>query len=162
MITVFDVAAEFTDRAGGEIEPVKLQKLCFYAFGCFAHLTGEALIGERFYAMRYGPVVGELLSAHAKADENGWDVVVAKKNVADIAGMPRPKAVGDPRGFLQVVVDRNSGLILGATLLAIESQEVINLVALAMNHEIPYTELRDAIYTHPAATEGLNWLLREI
>lgn len=100
--------------------------------------------------------------AKAKADENGWDVVVAKKNVADIAGMPCPKAVGDPRGFLQVVVDRNSGLILGATLLAIESHEVINLVALAMNHEIPYTELRDAIYTHPAATEGLNWLLREI
>ncbi|WP_167853887.1 Panacea domain-containing protein [Acidipropionibacterium timonense] len=66
MTSVFDIAAEFIDRSGGVIETVKLQKLCFYAFGWYAHLTGEPLFGETFYAMEYGPVVGELLSAHAK------------------------------------------------------------------------------------------------
>lgn len=65
MTTVFDVAEELIERSGGSIESVKLQKLCFYAFGWYAHLTGEPLFGETFYAMRYGPVVGELLSAHA-------------------------------------------------------------------------------------------------
>lgn len=66
MTTVFDVATELIERSGGSIETVKLQKLCFYAFGWYAHLTGEPLFGETFYAMEYGPVVGELLSAHAK------------------------------------------------------------------------------------------------
>lgn len=66
MTTVFDVATELLDRSGGKMETVKLQKLCFYAFGWYAHLTGEPLFGEKFYAMEYGPVVGELLSAHAR------------------------------------------------------------------------------------------------
>lgn len=66
MTTVFDVAIELIERSEGSIETVKLQKLCFYAFGWYAHLTGEPLFGETFYAMEYGPVVGELLSAHAK------------------------------------------------------------------------------------------------
>lgn len=65
MTTVFDVAEDLIERSGGSIESVKLQKLCFYAFGWYAHLTGEPLFGETFYAMQYGPVVGELLSAHA-------------------------------------------------------------------------------------------------
>lgn len=66
MTTVFDVATELIERSGGSIETVKLQKLCFYAFGWYAHLTGEPLFGETFYAMPKGPVVGELLSAHAQ------------------------------------------------------------------------------------------------
>lgn len=66
MLSVFDIASDFVERAGGEIQSVKLQKLCFYAFGWYAHLTGEKLFNEQFYAMEYGPVVGELLSAHAK------------------------------------------------------------------------------------------------
>lgn len=65
MTSVFDVASELIERSGGSIETVKLQKLCFYAFGWYAHLTGEPLFGETFYAMPKGPVVGELLSAHA-------------------------------------------------------------------------------------------------
>ncbi|WP_245559154.1 FAD-dependent oxidoreductase [Microbacterium indicum] len=97
--------------------------------------------------------------ARAQAEARGWDVAVARKDVADIAAMPRPKAVGDPRGFFQVVVDRASGRILGASLLCVESQEVINLVAQAMRFEIPFTELRDGIYTHPSTTEALNEVL---
>lgn len=65
MASVFDIASAFVDRAGGTIESVKLQKLCFYAFGWYAHLTGEPLFGEQLYAMKFGPVVGQLLSAHA-------------------------------------------------------------------------------------------------
>lgn len=65
MTTVFDVATELIELSGGSIGALKLQKLCFYAFGWYAHLTGEPLFGETFYAMPKGPVVGELLSAHA-------------------------------------------------------------------------------------------------
>ena len=37
--------------------------------------------------------------------------------------------------------------------------EVINLVALAMRHNITGSQLRDEIYTHPSITEGLNEVL---
>ncbi|WP_282828015.1 FAD-dependent oxidoreductase [Gulosibacter sediminis] len=97
--------------------------------------------------------------ARERSAAEGWDVAVARKNIADITAMPRPKAVNDPRGFFQLVVDRASGRILGATLFCVESQEVINLVTQAMRFEIPYTALRDGIYTHPSTTEALNEVL---
>ncbi|MGA4506978.1 FAD-dependent oxidoreductase [Propionibacteriaceae bacterium G1746] len=93
------------------------------------------------------------------AREAGHDVVVADKNVADMAMMPRPKIVGDPRGFMRFVVDRGSRQVLGATLMVVEAQEVINVVALAMRHGVTADELRDAIYTHPSVTEGFNDVL---
>lgn len=67
MTSVFDVASEMITRSPQRMESVKLQKLCFYAFGWYAHLTNEALFDEAFYAMAKGPVVGELLSAHAQS-----------------------------------------------------------------------------------------------
>lgn len=100
--------------------------------------------------------------ARAQAAENGWDVGVAAKEVAKIAAMPRPKIVRDPRGLIKVVVDRTTGLILGAALFCVDSQEVINLVALAMDAGLPYTALRDRMYTHPSSSEAFNEVLGAI
>jgi uncharacterized phage-associated protein len=65
--SVFDIAHALLERSGEpQMSTVKLQKLCFYTYGWYAHQTGEGLFREQFYAMQYGPVVGELLSAHAE------------------------------------------------------------------------------------------------
>ncbi|XCB37392.1 FAD-dependent oxidoreductase [Arcanobacterium hippocoleae] len=96
------------------------------------------------------------------AAENNWEVAIANREVSSLATMPRAKAVNDTRGFMEIVVDKKSEQILGATLFCIDSQELINLITLAMDHQLPYTSLRDRIYTHPATTEALNELLAEI
>jgi uncharacterized phage-associated protein len=63
--SAFDVAGTVLRRATDEtLSPLKLQKLVFYSFGWFGHLTGERLFDEDFYAMKFGPVVSPLLSAH--------------------------------------------------------------------------------------------------
>ena len=65
--SVFDIAHALLERSGEpQMSTVKLQKLCFYSYGWYAHQTGEGLFRAQFYAMHYGPVVGELLSAHAE------------------------------------------------------------------------------------------------
>lgn len=83
MTTVFDIAAELIERSGGSIETVKLQKLCFYSFGWYAHLTAEPLFSETFYAMQKGPVVGELLSAHAKQKSIDLEVIEGQRKVRE-------------------------------------------------------------------------------
>lgn len=83
MTTVFDVATELIERSGGSIETIKLQKLCFYAFGWYAHLTGEPLFDETFYAMEYGPVVGELLSAHAQRMRMDAEMIQAQREARE-------------------------------------------------------------------------------
>lgn len=83
MVTVFDVASELLRLSGGRMGAVKLQKLCFYGFGWYSHLTGEPLFGERFYAMQHGPVVGELLSAHAGRKHVTRDIIAEQQEARE-------------------------------------------------------------------------------
>ena len=60
---------------------------------------------------------------------------------------------------MKFIIDADTDLILGAALLSIDAQELINTVALAMRHHITATELRNSIYTHPSSTEAFNEVL---
>jgi pyruvate/2-oxoglutarate dehydrogenase complex dihydrolipoamide dehydrogenase (E3) component len=89
-------------------------------------------------------------------------VLHASKEVAGIAAMPRPKIVGDADGVITFTVDAATRQILGATLFCIDSQELVNLVALAMRAGTTADELQDGIWTHPSSTEALNEVLAEL
>ena len=56
----------------------------------------------------------------------------------------------------------NSSQILGMHLFCINAPEMANLAKIAMDARLPYTTLRDAIYTHPTMAESLNNLFAEI
>ncbi|WP_258138121.1 MULTISPECIES: FAD-dependent oxidoreductase [unclassified Arthrobacter] len=105
------------------------------------------------------PLLARVGLSEDQGRAQGLDIKVAVKKVADIAAMPRPKIVRDPRGIIKFVVDRNSDQILGAALMHVDAQEVINLVALAMRSGITASTLRDSIFTHPSSTEALNEVL---
>ncbi|WP_215523461.1 Panacea domain-containing protein [Varibaculum prostatecancerukia] len=67
--SVFDVAARLFRVSGrGEISAIKLEKLMYYIYGWYGRLTGEPLFRQQFYAMTYGPVVGDLLSLHSEQE----------------------------------------------------------------------------------------------
>jgi pyruvate/2-oxoglutarate dehydrogenase complex dihydrolipoamide dehydrogenase (E3) component len=70
--------------------------------------------------------------------------------------MPRAYMVEETRGVMKFIVDADTDYLLGAALLSIDAQEIINTVALAIRHNITATALRDSIYTHPSSTEALN------
>ncbi|MGA0567886.1 dihydrolipoyl dehydrogenase family protein [Rathayibacter sp. KR2-224] len=91
-----------------------------------------------------------------RARAEGRNIKVSRENVADIIAMPRAYTVEETRGLMKFIVDADTDLILGAALLSIDAQELINTVALAMRFGITATELRDSIYTHPSSTEAFN------
>ena len=91
-----------------------------------------------------------------QARSQGLNIKVSREKVADIVAMPRAYTVEETRGVMKFIVDADTDFILGAALLSIDAQEVINMVALAMRHNVTATELRDAIYTHPSTTEAFN------
>ena len=88
-----------------------------------------------------------------QAKEAGIEVKVAKLPAMAI---PKAKILGNQVGFYKVLVDTSTNQIVGATLFAEEAHEVINIIATAMNANLPYTVLRDQIYTHPTMAEALN------
>ena len=94
-----------------------------------------------------------------KARAEGRPIKVAREAVADIVAMSRARIVGETRGLMKFIVDTDTDQILGAALLSIDAQELINTVALAMRHGITATELRGSIYSHPSSTEAFNEVL---
>ncbi|MGO4535678.1 dihydrolipoyl dehydrogenase family protein [Leifsonia sp. 2MCAF36] len=97
-----------------------------------------------------------------EAREQGRNILVARENVADIVAMPRAYTVEETRGMMKFILDADTDLILGAAILSIDAQEVINTVALAMRQGVTATTLKNAIYTHPSTTEALNEVLGKI
>lgn len=97
--------------------------------------------------------------ARKDAESRGHTLDVKAKKVADIPVMPRPKIVGQPQGMAKFLVDREDDRIMGATLYCVDSQELINTVAVAMNNGVSASALGGGIYTHPSSSEVFNALL---
>ncbi|MDO5512073.1 NAD(P)/FAD-dependent oxidoreductase [Corynebacterium sp.] len=95
-----------------------------------------------------------------EAEEAGHEVRVLSKKVADIAAMPRPKTLGITDGRITFLLDASTHEILGAQLWCTDSQELINMVALAMRAGLTAEDLRDGIWTHPSSTEAFNDVLK--
>ncbi len=77
-----------------------------------------------------------------------------------MAAVLRAVAVGETRGLpLKMLIDAHSDCILGFAALGIEASEMMAAVQTAMLGGLPYTALRDAIFTHPTTSEGLVFLL---
>ena len=76
-----------------------------------------------------------------------------------VMAIPKAKILGNQSGLFKVLIDENSGKILGANLFGVEAHEIITLFTLAMNEGISYESLRDQIYTHPTMAESFNDLL---
>ena len=55
------------------------------------------------------------------------------------------------------VIDEKTNEILWLRLFGEDAHEIINIITVAMNAYLPYTSLRDQIYTHPTLGE---WLVR--
>lgn len=87
------------------------------------------------------------------AQAAGIPVKVAK---LPMAAVPKAKILGNQVGFYKVLVHEQTNEIVGATLFAEESHEVINIIATAIKAKLPYTALRDQIFTHPTMAEALN------
>jgi pyruvate/2-oxoglutarate dehydrogenase complex dihydrolipoamide dehydrogenase (E3) component len=71
----------------------------------------------------------------------------------------RTRTTSEPRGFMKMLIDMDTDGILGFMVLSDEASELMATVQSAMLGHQPYTMLRDGIFTHPTAAEGLTVLL---
>lgn len=73
-----------------------------------------------------------------------------------VATMPRAHVNDNLKGAFKIVVNTENNLILGATLYSQSAEELINLIKIAMDNNIPYTYFKNQIFTHPTMAENLN------
>jgi pyruvate/2-oxoglutarate dehydrogenase complex dihydrolipoamide dehydrogenase (E3) component len=67
----------------------------------------------------------------------------------------RTRTLSEIRGFMKALIETESDRILGLTVFGVGAGELIAPVQVAMIAGLPYTALRDAIFTHPTLPEGL-------
>lgn len=105
------------------------------------------------YTVFIDPPFSRVGMTASQAKKKGHEVVEGKVPVKEI---PRHKVNNDERGVFKAVVDKDTDKVLGASLYGKSSEEIINIVKLAIDHDITATALKNNIYTHPTMAESFN------
>ena len=114
--------------------------------------TGDRLIP---YCMFTDPPLAHVGLSEREAERQGVKTRVAKLPMRAVL---RAQATGQTEGFMKALVGEADDRILGFTMIGAEAGEVLAVVQTAMMAGLPYTKLRDADFTHPTFSEGLNFL----
>jgi len=105
------------------------------------------------YTVFIDPQLGRIGLGEDEARAQGRAVRVARLPMGRVA---RALEMDETRGFMKAVVDAATGQILGAAVLGVEGGEIATLLQIAMQGNLPYTALRDAVFSHPTLAESLN------
>ena len=111
------------------------------------------------YTVFIDPQLGRVGMTEAEARAAGFDVRVSTMPMSNVA---RALEMGESRGVMKAVVDGATGRILGAAVLGIEGGEVATFFQLAIMGGLPFTTLRDAVFSHPTLGEALNNLFAKM
>lgn len=111
------------------------------------------------FCMFTDPELARVGKNEVEARRDGIDYRMAKLPMAEVL---RTKTISEPRGFMKVLVAKDSDEVVGFTAFGFEASELMVAMQTAMLGHLPYEVLRDAILTHPTMSEGLNQLLANI
>ena len=122
---------------------------------------GNATIADRKvpYTVFIDPQLGRAGLSEQEAREQGRNIRVAKIPMSYVA---RAIEVDETRGFMKAVVDADTDQILGCAILGVEGGEIAAMLQIAMMGEVPYTTLRDTVFSHPTLSESLNTLFAAV
>jgi pyruvate/2-oxoglutarate dehydrogenase complex dihydrolipoamide dehydrogenase (E3) component len=74
----------------------------------------------------------------------------------------RTRTTGETTGFIKALISATDDTILGFSAFGQSAGELVATVQLAMSAKLPYTAIRDSIFTHPTYSEGLVYLFSSI
>lgn len=117
---------------------------------------GKLLLSQRKnvpYTIFIDPPLGRVGITEQEAKEEGFDSL---SHQITLDKTPTATVLNDSRGLFKAVVNKENKQILGASLYGPHSPELINLVKMAMDNHIPYTSIRDQMFTHPVIAEQLS------
>lgn len=118
-------------------------------------------IGDRIgcYALFIDPALGRIGMSETEAVASGKRLLRAKMPMQRVG---RAREAGEVQGFMKVIVDADSQLILGAAILGLNGDEVVHSLLDVMAARQPYTVISRAVHIHPTVTELVPTLLQQL
>ena len=112
------------------------------------------------YAMFTDPPLAHvgLYEAEAKrlVEKEGRRISQAVHAMKDVS---RAKEESETVGLIKLLIDEDSGLFLGATMLGIQADEIIQSIGLVMASQGTWRTVREALPVHPTVTEFLPTII---
>ena len=99
------------------------------------------------------PEIADVGIAEAEAFAAGRKIRVTKVPFASTA-----KALidNDPRGFVKIISDPATGVVLGGSIVGASAAELISVIALAVTAELRVDDIVESMLVHPALAEALS------
>jgi pyruvate/2-oxoglutarate dehydrogenase complex dihydrolipoamide dehydrogenase (E3) component len=111
------------------------------------------------YCMFTDPPLARVGLSEGEAQRQGIEARVAK---LPMSGVLRTHTTDERQGFMKALVAARDDRILGFTMIGAEAGEAMAVVQMAILAGLPYTDLRDAVLTHPTIAEGLGPLFSNV
>ncbi|WP_319452078.1 MULTISPECIES: FAD-containing oxidoreductase [unclassified Mycobacterium] len=111
------------------------------------------------YALYIDPPLGRAGMTADEVRASGRKALVGKRPMTRVG---RAVEKGETQGFMKVVVDAETEQILGASILGVGGDEVIQDILDVMTAKLPYTAISRTMHIHPTVSELVPTMLQEL
>jgi pyruvate/2-oxoglutarate dehydrogenase complex dihydrolipoamide dehydrogenase (E3) component len=111
------------------------------------------------YALYTDPPLGRAGMTVDEVRKSGRKALVGKRPMTRVG---RAVEKGETQGFMKVVVDADTEEILGAAILGVGGDEVIQDILDVMTAKLPYTAISRTMHIHPTVSELVPTMLQEM
>jgi dihydrolipoamide dehydrogenase len=99
------------------------------------------------------PEIAEVGVAEGDAFSSGRKIRVTK---VPFSSNPKALINHDPRGFVKIVSDPATGIVLGGSIVGRHAAELISVLALAVSCNLRVVDVVDSLLVHPSLVESLS------
>jgi pyruvate/2-oxoglutarate dehydrogenase complex dihydrolipoamide dehydrogenase (E3) component len=111
------------------------------------------------YGVYTDPTLGRVGMTEKDARQAGKKLKIGKVQMTHVARAIERSETG---GFMKIVVDAETDMVLGAAILSSEGAELVQILGTLMLAQRPYTLLKGAVYIHPTLAEGFFSLMESV
>ncbi|MCK0174391.1 FAD-containing oxidoreductase [Mycolicibacterium sp. F2034L] len=111
------------------------------------------------YALYIDPPLGRAGMTEDQVRKSGRKALVGKRPMTRVG---RAVEKGETQGFMKVVVDAETEQILGAAILGVGGDEVVQDILDVMTAKLPYTAISRTMHIHPTVSELVPTMLQDL
>ena len=111
------------------------------------------------YGLFIDPPLGRAGMTEVEVRRSGRKALVAQMPMEDVG---RAYERSETKGFMKIIVDVESKQLLGAALLGIEGDEVVQGLLDMMYAKAPYTLIQRAMHIHPTVYEMIPYMFEDL
>ena len=111
------------------------------------------------YGLYIDPPLGRVGLTEAQVRQSKRNALVATRPMTRVG---RAVEKGETQGFMKILVDADTDLILGASVLGVGGDEIVHSILDVMYAKAPYTVIQRAVHIHPTVTELIPTMLADL